>query len=105
LFVIFLRMPSQNVTAVITVDGRVKNKIVLSGLKDPLKLSFSNLGYTNVVLAENGKIRVLSADCPDKVCVRTGFISRPGQSIVCLPSRLVIRLEGESKSGLDAVVG
>ncbi len=45
---------------------------------------------------ENGKVWVTDADCADKVCERTGVISRGGQSIVCLPHGVVIRIGGES---------
>ena len=34
----------------------------------------------------------MSADCPDKLCVKQGFIDRPVLPIACLPNRLVIRL-------------
>lgn len=45
-------------------------------------------------IVETGKVRVTESTCPDKVCARTGWISRPGQSIVCLPNKVVVRIEG-----------
>jgi heptaprenyl diphosphate synthase len=47
-----------------------------------------------------GAVRVTESDCPDQVCVHTGWISRPGGVIVCAPNRTVIRLTG----GPDAVL-
>lgn len=44
---------------------------------------------------ENGKVWVTDADCADKICERTGVISRGGQSIVCLPHGVVVRIGGE----------
>ena len=44
------------------------------------------------------------ADCPDQICVSRGLIQKSGQSIVCLPHRLVIRLEQLGDQELDAVV-
>lgn len=41
---------------------------------------------------EGGRVRMVDSACPDKLCVRTGWISRPGQSIVCLPNRVVIEI-------------
>jgi len=106
LFLVFLRMPSQNVTAVISLDGTVKDKIALTGLSEPITFEYQNLGYRNIVRAENGRIRVEAADCPDKVCLNTGWISRPGQSIICLPAHLVIRIEGTNgNNNVDTVVG
>ena len=37
-------------------------------------------------------IRCLSADCPDGICVQTGFAVPDTGSIVCLPHRMVVRL-------------
>jgi hypothetical protein len=45
-------------------------------------------------ILESGAVRIIESTCPDKICVRTGWISRPGQSIVCLPNRVVVRIEG-----------
>ena len=105
LFVFYLRMPSGNVTAIISLDGAVKDRIVLNGLKAPITLDYENRGYNDVVRAENGRIRVESADCPDQVCVHTGWVSRAGQSIICLPAHLVIRIEGQNSNYIDTVVG
>ena len=48
-----------------------------------------------------------SSDCPTQDCVHTGTISRSGQSIVCLPARIVIQLTGGAadSSGVDIVIG
>ena len=43
------------------------------------------------------------ADCPDKVCVKTGKIKNPGQTIVCLPHRTVIEITGDN-ADIDAAV-
>lgn len=104
LFVVYLRMPSQNVTAVISLNGTLKDRIVLNGLKEPIILEYENLGYKNIVCVENGRICVESADCPTQECVHTGWISRAGQSIICLPAHLVIRIEGSGNT-VDTVVG
>ena len=52
--------------------------------------------YKNEIIVENGTIRISSADCPDKVCVHTGKISKSGQTICCLPNKLFIRIAGKS---------
>lgn len=53
---------------------------------------------TNVIQIEPGRICVREADCPDQVCVRAGWLTDSAAPIVCLPHRLVIRLE-ETASG------
>ena len=46
-----------------------------------------------------------ASDCPTQDCVHTGAITRSGQSIVCLPGRIVIQLEGGGDGGPDLVIG
>ena len=48
---------------------------------------------TNTIEISDGEIRVKSATCSDQVCVRTDFIHRTGQTVVCLPHQLVIEIQ------------
>ena len=60
--------------------------------------------FYNVVEIKDGKVSVTEASCKNQVCVRHGAISRTGESIVCLPNRLVVRIEnGEEGGGYDSV--
>jgi len=49
-----------------------------------------------------GKVRMIDSACPDKLCVKSGWISRQGESIVCLPNRVVIEITG-GEGGPDVV--
>lgn len=53
------------------------------------------------VKLSDGKVSVSSATCPDKVCVRTGEISKSGEIIVCVPNRVSVKISGEEE--FDAV--
>ncbi len=76
--------------AEILYDNKVIKRVDLSVDKE-----FSLKNYENVVFkVEKGGIAFISSDCPDKVCVRTGFIKNKGQSAVCLPNRLTLRIVG-----------
>ncbi|MCM1166853.1 MAG: NusG domain II-containing protein [Lachnospiraceae bacterium] len=55
----------------------------------------------NTVKVHNGAVSVTEADCPDKVCVRTGAVSGGTVPIVCLPHRLEIRVVNGA-DGIDA---
>ena len=57
----------------------------------------------NLVRVQSGTVCIADADCPDRTCVRMGAISRAGETLVCLPHRLTITLEGAAGSALDAV--
>ena len=53
-----------------------------------------------------GEISIAESACPDQICVNTGVLTRPGQSAVCLPSRVAVRMIGEdTNGGLDATTG
>lgn len=51
-----------------------------------------------------GKIAVAHSDCPDKICVNTGFINKAGQTAVCLPNKTSVRIVSRGKNQPDAVV-
>ncbi len=61
-------------------------------------------GGTNTLLIEDGRARMIWADCPDKLCVRQRAVSRDRESIICLPNKVVVEVVGaEDKPELDAV--
>lgn len=57
----------------------------------------------NLILISDGQVCVSDADCPDGLCIRQSAISREGESIICLPHKLVIQIESKEESDLDAV--
>ena len=50
-----------------------------------------------------GKIRFSHSDCPDKVCINTGFIQYVGESAACLPNKTIIRIIKGAENPVDAV--
>ena len=59
-------------------------------------------GRKNKIEIKDGRVRMLEASCPNHLCIRQGWISLEGQSIVCLPNKVVVRIEG-SGNGPDFV--
>ncbi len=59
------------------------------------------LGDT-VVQIRQGRVRVLSSPCPEKICLRSGDIARPGQWIACLPNRVFIDIQAGPRETVDA---
>lgn len=53
---------------------------------------------------KDGKIRVKNASCPDRICENTGFIGSSGQTIICVPNKISVTVEGAG-SGVDVTVG
>lgn len=59
--------------------------------------------YHNIVEISGGKVAITESDCPGEDCVHSGWISRSGRSIVCLPNKVEVRIVGQSKD-VDFVV-
>lgn len=59
-------------------------------------------GYNLIQIAE-GQVSVTDADCPDQLCRKQRSISRDGESIICLPHKLVICIRSVQESTTDAV--
>lgn len=80
-------------TVVVTVDGTVIAEKPIT-VNDAVEIKDAD-GYNRVVI-DNREVYMESADCPDKVCVKTGRISRAGETIICLPHKVVVEIKGGS---------
>lgn len=87
--------------AVVTVDGAETARYPLD--RDQT-VTIGGEAY-NILRISGGEAAVIEANCGDHTCVRTGTVSREGETIVCLPHRLVVRIEGGGASGFDAQLG
>lgn len=60
---------------------------------------------TNICRIENGRAIMEYADCPDQVCVHASAISKHGQTIICMPNRVVLEvINGTSQNEIDTIV-
>lgn len=91
-------------TARIVLDNEVVAELPLSTLTQPVALDVPGAEYPITVEAEPGRVRVLHSDCPSQDCVHTGWVSRSGGQIICLPNRLVVTVTGGTAEA-DAVTG
>ena len=65
------------------------------------------IGDTNVCEIQDGKAHMLSASCPDQICVKTKAIRTVGSSIICLPNKVIVEIiapEGASDADVPDVV-
>lgn len=74
-------------------------------LDENTKFDIENNDVRLTIVIENGCVYVDNSNCPDKICVDYGKISRVGQTIACVPAHLFIKIIGEGESGYDIVVG
>ena len=100
----FQLRPAGALVAIVEQNGQVIRRIDLNWLSQAEEVDLGG-PYHVQLLAEPGAISFLSSDCPDKTCIRTGKLTRPGQTAVCLPARISVRLESGESTGFDAVTG
>lgn len=84
-------------------NGKLTRIVRLSELTGPEEYTLDG-AYHNTIEAEPGRIRFEDADCPDRVCVHTGWISKPGQTTACVPNRALIKIVGSAAPEEDVVI-
>lgn len=90
--------------AYIYQDDKLLYTIDLNAVEDPYTIEISCESGTNTVEVHSGKIGVTSADCPDKTCVKTGFIGDGMMPVICVPHGLMIVVRDENGGAVDAQV-
>lgn len=90
-----------------------KDAVILLGGEEIYRVSLTTSEDRTFILDEvpgmefeikDHKIGVIHSDCPDKVCVRTGFIDKSTQVIVCLPNRITVKIVDKNTDSIDIVV-
>ncbi len=106
LFLCFLRGaasdPSENRLVI-----RTSSEVLSYPLSVDRTVSLSSDGYTLTVEIRDGRARVSDSDCPDKICQRTGWISRKGETVICAPAavRLTVTDRRGGTGDADSVIG
>ena len=77
---------------VVKVNGEIYGKYSLS--KDRT-ITVNRDGHMNKITIKGGKVQVSKSSCKNQVCVKQGSISTTHQSIVCIPNRVVVSIEGK----------
>lgn len=99
-----LSLAPQGTRAIVEKSGEVVLERDLSQLTEPE--TFTLEGEQNIQVTVEFSPQgaaVVASGCPDQVCVRTGTLTKAGETAVCLPARVTLRLEGGGDS-VDATV-
>ena len=62
-------------------------------------------GVSGVFEVKDGRIRLIQAECTDKICEKTGFIGTAGQSIICVPQKITVTIKSSDSNTADITVG
>lgn len=90
----------ENTYAEITVSGSLYKTIPLSIHKGEEFIEVETKYGTNIIKVSDNKIGIIEADCPDKVCMNPEYIEKPGQSLVCLPHKVMIEIKGMAEDDI-----
>lgn len=86
----------------IEVDGKVVESLPLD-TDTTYEITTENDGSNTLVITD-GSARMINANCPDEICVNHKPINRSGESIICLPHKVVISVvDSSDNSDIDAV--
>ena len=101
IFTLQARADSGGYYVEIKVQGELYETSQLTGHTGREEIRIETDLGVNIVEIIDEKVGMYEADCPDKVCYSPEYISRPGETIVCLPNRVVIEVKGEKPDADD----
>ncbi len=84
----FLKPVQGTLEVEISIDGELYGRY---NLEDEQKIEIHD---TNLVEISEGTAKMTWAECPDQICVHHKEISRTGESIICLPNKIVVSIIG-----------
>lgn len=97
-----LMLPAnEGARATVKVQGEMFRSIDLD-VPGTKRISINGVEGLSVFELKDGKIKMISSPCPDKLCIQQGWVSRPGQTIVCVPNAVSISVLGNG--GVDTIV-
>lgn len=85
---------------VVTVD---KETVIDESLSKNQELLVPQTNGENTILIKNGQVTMKEADCPDQICVLHKAITKSGETIVCLPHKVVVEIISDEESDVDIV--
>ena len=91
-------------TVVVSVDGKEYGVYPLSEDITQDIYTGKNGEYLNRLVIKDGKAYMETANCPDGICVEHSKIFRDGESIVCLPHRVVVTVVTDNQGSPDVVI-
>lgn len=87
---------SSNRTLIVEVDSKVVIEVsITNSYSDEFNVSLANGEAT--ILIRDGRVRIVKPDtpnhiCPKGICYAMGWIEKSGESIVCLPNKMILTI-------------
>lgn len=93
-----LRQPGDQV--IIEVNGQIVQQLDLKASQEIT--ATGSIGKTTIKI-DQGEAQVIHSDCPEKICIKTGKITRTGEIIVCVPNKVVVKIAGKANNQFDVI--
>ena len=77
-------------------DGEVAG---IYPLEDDIEVEVSHGDHLNIVSIKDKKVYMEYSNCRNQICVHTGEITQPGDTIVCLPNYVIVEIIGNGEGG------
>ena len=77
------------------------NKVIYLDKKNSI-LDLSEYGKNVKIEILEEKLRFIESDCRDKICIKTGFISKCNDVAICIPNKVALQIKCQ-KSDFDAI--
>ncbi|HFX3886609.1 TPA: NusG domain II-containing protein [Enterococcus faecium] len=91
--------------AVLRVDGtEIKTFPLMAGEESNTYTYKDEHGDYNLIEINGDRVRIKEADCDDQICVRRGWATKNGETIVCLPHKLVIEVRSTDGGDEDSLI-
>lgn len=84
--------------AIVRLDGQIVHQLSLA---QDQEVTVTGPAGETVIQVQHGRVRVLRSPGSQEICMRQGWIHKPGQALICLPNHVTIEIPGDS--GIDAI--
>ena len=97
---IFMWKPNTSTShyAELSLDGIVQWQLLL-----PCEPHTIEGAYPFIIETDGHRVRFLSSECPDQICVTTGWIEHTGETAVCLPYKAILTIKNGNPTEVDAI--
>lgn len=99
LYVVIALIKKEGSKVIVTVDKKIVYETTLD--KDQIYEIKTSAG-SNTLVIKNGEAYISRSDCKDHLCENQGRIKKAGQSIICLPHKVVVEVKQDG-ANVDAV--
>ena len=90
--------------AEISINGKIEKTIPLTNHTGEEIIYFKSDKGHNTIIINGDKIGIIDADCSDKVCMNPEYISKPGETLVCLPHKFMIEVKGKKNNEDEDII-